>query len=52
MLVTELFNTTKLEKNEGTKALNALVKKEIIARSPNKKKEWQVIGELRPELFA
>lgn len=52
MIVTELFNTTKLDQTEATKALNALVKKELIARTPNKKKVWQVIGKLRPELFA
>ena len=52
MLVTELFNITKLEQNEATKALNALVKKEIIARSPENKKVWTVVGKLKPELFA
>ncbi|MDD9155245.1 hypothetical protein PVK64_03435 [Aliivibrio sp. S4TY2] len=52
MIVTELFNTVKLEQTEATKALNALVKKELIARTPNNKKVWQVIGKLRPELFA
>jgi DNA-binding MarR family transcriptional regulator len=33
MIVTELFNTTKLDQTEATKVLNALVKKELIAHS-------------------
>ncbi|MDD9176043.1 hypothetical protein PVK62_07825 [Aliivibrio sp. S3MY1] len=52
MLVTELFNTTKLAQNEATKALNALVKKDLIARSSSNKKVWEVVAELKPELFA
>ena len=33
MIVTELFNTTKLDQTEATKVLNAQVKKELIAHS-------------------
>ncbi|ACH64813.1 conserved hypothetical protein (plasmid) [Aliivibrio fischeri MJ11] len=52
MLITELFNTTKLAQNEATKALNALVKKGLIARTSSNKKVWEVVAELKPEIFA
>ena len=50
--MSELFNITKLAQNEATKAINALVKKGLIARSPSNKKVWEVVGQLKPELFA